>query len=86
MKQDCLFEILVKVIVDEGQKEAIFAVSKLAKSCLKLSGKKRPSKREIAAELERLRNMEQTSLQESFQDNHFLSASLTPLMHLPAVK
>ena len=74
MKRDCLLEILDKVIMNECQKVVITAIAKLAKSCLKLSGKKRPSMREIAAELERLRTTEQTSLQEIFQDNYSVSS------------
>ncbi|KAL6332364.1 hypothetical protein AAG906_004934 [Vitis piasezkii] len=70
MKQDCLLEILDKVIVDEGPKVAIPAVANLAKRCLKLSGKKRPTMREIAAELDKLRTMESTLLQQTSLDNY----------------
>ncbi|RVW81555.1 Wall-associated receptor kinase 5 [Vitis vinifera] len=41
MKQNRLFEILDNQVVNEGQKEEIFAVAKLAKRCLKLNGKKK---------------------------------------------
>ncbi|KAJ9691224.1 hypothetical protein PVL29_013411 [Vitis rotundifolia] len=73
MKQDCLLEILDKVIVDEGQKVAIPAVANLAKRCLKLSGKKRPTMREIAAELDKLRTMERTLPQQTSLDNYTVS-------------
>ena len=63
VKQGCLSKILNKVIVDEGEKEVIAGVAKLAKSCLTLSRKKRPTMRDIAPDLEKLRTMEQTSLQ-----------------------
>ncbi|KAJ9691229.1 hypothetical protein PVL29_013416 [Vitis rotundifolia] len=70
MKQNCLFEILDKVILDEGQKEEILGVARLAKICLKLGGKKRPTMKEIAADLDRLRRtVEQKSLQRTCQDN-----------------
>ena len=69
MKQNCLFEILDKVIVNEGQKKEILAVAKIAKRCLKLSGKKRPAMKEIAADLHQLRTMKQPSLQQTCQDN-----------------
>ncbi|RVW66776.1 Wall-associated receptor kinase 5 [Vitis vinifera] len=70
MKQNYLFEILDKVILDDGQKEEILAVARLAKICLKLGGKKRPTMKEIAADLDQLRRtMEQPSLQRTCQDN-----------------
>ena len=74
MKQNCLFEILDKVILDEGQKEEILAVARLTKICLKLGGKKRPTMKEIAADLDRLRRtVEQQSLQRTCQDNSSVS-------------
>ncbi|WJZ96941.1 hypothetical protein VitviT2T_015582 [Vitis vinifera] len=59
-----------KVIVNEGQEKEILAVAKIAKRCLKLSGKKRPAMKEIAADLHQLRRtMKQPSLQQTCQDN-----------------
>ncbi|RVW81546.1 Wall-associated receptor kinase 2 [Vitis vinifera] len=70
MKQNFLFEILDKVIVNEGQEKEILAVAKIAKRCLKLSGKKRPAMKEIAADLNQLRRtMKQPSLKQTCQDN-----------------
>ncbi|KAL6332400.1 hypothetical protein AAG906_004976 [Vitis piasezkii] len=70
MKQNFLFEILDKVIVNEGQEKEILAVAKIAKRCLKLSGKKRPAMKEIAADLHQLRRtMKQPSLKQTCQDN-----------------
>ncbi|XP_034697224.1 wall-associated receptor kinase 2-like [Vitis riparia] len=66
MKQNFLFEILDKVIVSEGQEKEILAVAKIAKRCLKLSGKKRPAMKEIAADLHQLRRtMKQPSLKQT---------------------
>ncbi|KAH7838770.1 hypothetical protein Vadar_030945 [Vaccinium darrowii] len=42
------------LVVKKGLKEDILAVAKLAKRCLKLNAKKRPSMREVAADLDRL--------------------------------
>eukprot|EP00261_Vitis_vinifera_P023717 XP_010655761.2 PREDICTED: wall-associated receptor kinase-like 22 [Vitis vinifera] len=70
MKQNFLFEILDKVIVNEGQEKEILAVAKIAKRCLKLSGKKRPAMKEMAADLHQLRRtMKQPSLKQTCQDN-----------------
>ena len=38
MKQNCLYEILDKVIANEGQEKEILAVAKIAKRCLTLNG------------------------------------------------
>ncbi|XP_048328489.2 wall-associated receptor kinase-like 1 [Ziziphus jujuba] len=56
MEENCLFDIVDAPILKEatGEKEAIMAVAKLAKRCLDLSGRKRPSMKEVAMELERI--------------------------------
>ena len=56
--------------MNEGQEKEILAVAKIAKRCLKLSGKKRPAMKEIAADLNQLRRtMKQPSLKQTCQDN-----------------
>ncbi|KAK3006948.1 hypothetical protein RJ639_017857 [Escallonia herrerae] len=45
------------VVLKGGQKEEICVVAKLAKRCLKLKAKKRPSMKEVAADLDRLRRI-----------------------------
>jgi serine/threonine protein kinase len=47
-----LFDIIDCQVLKEGKKEEIFAVANLAKRCLNLNGKKRPTMKEIAIELE----------------------------------
>ncbi|KAJ9691223.1 hypothetical protein PVL29_013410 [Vitis rotundifolia] len=70
MKQNCLYEILDKVIANEGQEKEILAVAKITKRCLRLSGKRRPAMKEIAADLHQLRRtMEQPSLRETCQEH-----------------
>ncbi|PIA65002.1 hypothetical protein AQUCO_00100460v1 [Aquilegia coerulea] len=44
-------------IIKEGTTEEVHAVAKLAKSCLNLMGEERPSMKEVAAQLESLREM-----------------------------
>ncbi|KAH6827308.1 Wall-associated kinase family protein [Perilla frutescens var. hirtella] len=55
LKHDCLYEILDKIVAEEGQKHETLAVAKLAKRCLKINARKRASMKEVAAELDRLR-------------------------------
>ncbi|KAI3466881.1 hypothetical protein Pfo_023544 [Paulownia fortunei] len=67
VKEHCLFKILEKVVADEGQKEEILAVAKLAKRCLKVNARKRPNMKEVAAELDQLRKRKELpENQESF--------------------
>lgn len=71
VKQDCLFEILENVVAEEGQKKEILAVANLAKRCLKLNARKRPSMKEVAAQLDQLRKTKELQKhQESFHDDH----------------
>lgn len=74
MKANCLFEILEKVVEYEGQMEKILAVAKLAKRCLKLKAHKRPSMKEVAAELDQLRKNKYLS---EHQENFYIGPSLT---------
>ncbi|KAF9611094.1 hypothetical protein IFM89_026987 [Coptis chinensis] len=61
MKENHLFQILEVGIVNEGKTEHVHAVAELAKRCLNLKGEERPSMKEVAAELEKLRGFEKHS-------------------------
>ncbi|XP_035550999.1 putative wall-associated receptor kinase-like 11 [Juglans regia] len=52
MEGNNLFDILDNRVLNEVEKEKIIAVANLAKRCLNLNGKDRPSMREVARELE----------------------------------
>ncbi|KAG5224296.1 Kinase, Peptidoglycan-binding LysM [Salix suchowensis] len=49
-----LLEILDPQVVEEAKRDDVFAVARLAKSCLRLNGKKRPTMKQVSAELEGL--------------------------------
>ena len=55
MEENCLLEIIDARVLEKGGKEEIIAVAKLAKRCLDLNGKKRPTMKTLAMELERIR-------------------------------
>ncbi|CAA2934504.1 wall-associated receptor kinase 2-like [Olea europaea var. sylvestris] len=55
LKENRLYGILEQLVANEGHKEDIVAVAKLAKRCLKLKARNRPSMKEVASELEQLR-------------------------------
>nr|POF07479.1 wall-associated receptor kinase-like 2 [Quercus suber] len=52
MKENHLFEILDDRVKKEGDKEEVIIVANLAKRCLHLNGKKRPTMREVVIELQ----------------------------------
>ncbi|KAM7481450.1 hypothetical protein LguiB_006033 [Lonicera macranthoides] len=54
-KEKRLFDIIDAQILQEGRKEEITRVANLAKRCLNLSGRKRPTMREVTMELEGIR-------------------------------
>ncbi|XP_043700378.1 wall-associated receptor kinase-like 1 [Telopea speciosissima] len=64
LKENRLFEVLETRIINEGNRDQLLAISKIAKKCLKVNGKKRPAMKEVAAALEGLRR--------SFEEHHLL--------------
>ncbi|OWM78796.1 hypothetical protein CDL15_Pgr002967 [Punica granatum] len=59
MEEDRLFEILDPPVRREGGEAEIIVVANLAKRCLNLKGRKRPSMKDIVIELEAIRNRSQ---------------------------
>ncbi|XP_054790568.1 LOW QUALITY PROTEIN: wall-associated receptor kinase-like 22 [Prosopis cineraria] len=60
MKKDQIFKILEARCVHEGRKDDLLGIANLAKRCLRLNGKKRPTMREVSAELEVMRKTQNT--------------------------
>lgn len=67
MEENRLFQVLEDRVVDEGKVEHVLAVSAIAKRCLKLKGEERPTMKEVAAELEGLRRVQEG---ECCNENH----------------
>ncbi|KAF7848395.1 hypothetical protein BT93_L1984 [Corymbia citriodora subsp. variegata] len=57
MEENRLFDVLDKEVLDHGKNEEIIVVSNLAKRCLGLHGRYRPTMKEVAMELERLQSL-----------------------------
>ena len=55
MEQGRIFDILDSQILKEGMKEEITRFAELAYRCLNLNGRRRPSMKQVAAELESIR-------------------------------
>ncbi|KAK9144375.1 hypothetical protein Sjap_004278 [Stephania japonica] len=62
--------VLEQRVMKEASKEDILIVAKLAKRCLKLVGKKRPTMREVANELEKVTNFQDQEYLEPNCDNN----------------
>ncbi|XP_059637800.1 wall-associated receptor kinase 5-like [Cornus florida] len=75
MKQNCLSEILEKVVVNDAKEDEIQAVATLAIRCIKLNARKRPNMKEVAAELDQLRRIQEQSLLKYNSPDSFSSIS-----------
>ncbi|KAL3715488.1 hypothetical protein ACJRO7_007252 [Eucalyptus globulus] len=70
MEENRLFDIVDAQILKEGKKEEIASVANLAKRCLNLNGRKRPTMKEVAMELEGIRKLQNPSVILQNQENH----------------
>ncbi|KAE8734317.1 putative wall-associated receptor kinase-like 11 [Hibiscus syriacus] len=68
MKENSLLDIVDPMVMNDGPEEEIVAVAKLAKRCLNLNGKKRPTMKEAAMELEWIRSSEEANAIEQSTD------------------
>ncbi|XP_021772370.1 wall-associated receptor kinase-like 1 isoform X1 [Chenopodium quinoa] len=89
MENSNLYDILDAQVAKEGREEAIFAVSNLAKRCVNIDGKQRPTMREAALELEVIsqlrhapvstqKNQPEVTAETLTEINYSLSDSLVP--------
>ncbi|RDY02760.1 Wall-associated receptor kinase-like 10, partial [Mucuna pruriens] len=67
VEENRLFDIIDERIMREGEKENIIVVANLARRCLELTGRKRPTMEEVTSELESIRKLENKS---NAQEHH----------------
>ncbi|KAH9780135.1 putative wall-associated receptor kinase-like 11 [Citrus sinensis] len=78
MKENRLFEVLDDRVLKEAEKEEIITVATLAKRCLNLNGKKRPTMKEVAFELRGIRESIGASiLQQNCEETDFVNGDIT---------
>jgi serine/threonine protein kinase len=58
LESNCLFDILDPQVVKQGKREDVLMVASLARSCLRLNGRKRPTMKEVTMALERIKKSE----------------------------
>ncbi|KAL5789440.1 hypothetical protein ACOSQ2_004328 [Xanthoceras sorbifolium] len=67
MEENNMYETLDAQVIEQAKNEEIMAIANLARRCLNLNGKKRPTMKEVAIELERIRASEKNG---NFQQNY----------------
>ncbi|KAH9780043.1 Wall-associated receptor kinase-like 2 [Citrus sinensis] len=78
MKENRLFEVLDDRVLKEAEKEEIITVAMLAKRCLNLNGRKRPTMKEVAFELRGIRESIGASiLQQNCEETDFVDGDIT---------
>lgn len=68
MESNCLFDILDPQVVKQGEREDVLMVASLARSCLRLNGKERPTMKEVTVVLERIKKSENLTVE---QENEY---------------
>ena len=75
LKEDRLFQILEDCIAKEGNAEQVDKVARLVKTCLRVKGEERPTMKEVAMELERLRMVGKhpwTNVESNYEETEYL--------------
>ncbi|KAJ6709270.1 WALL-ASSOCIATED RECEPTOR KINASE-LIKE 21 [Salix koriyanagi] len=73
--EDRLFQILEDCIAKEGNVEQVDKVARLVKTCLRVKGEERPTMKEVAMELERLRMVGKhpwTNVESNYEETEYL--------------
>ncbi|GMN29051.1 hypothetical protein TIFTF001_041260 [Ficus carica] len=68
MEADNVFEIIDSQVFEDASKEEIIQMANLAQRCLNLTGRNRPTMKEVAMVLERIQKPERAAF--TIQQNH----------------
>ncbi|CAL8138357.1 unnamed protein product [Prunus armeniaca] len=78
MEENRLFDILDAQVMKDGGKDEIVAVANLAKRCLNLKGKKRPTMKQVAVELEGIQqSVKASEMQQTFANVEYVRCEIT---------
>ncbi|XP_048328493.1 wall-associated receptor kinase-like 1 [Ziziphus jujuba] len=78
MEENRLFDIIDPQILKEGKNEQMLEVANLAKRCLNLNGRYRPTMKEVATELEAIqKSIKTVSDQQSFEEVESVRTEIT---------
>ncbi|GMY18787.1 wall-associated receptor kinase-like 10 [Fagus crenata] len=77
MEENNLFDILDARVVKDTKKEEIIKVANLAKMCLNLNGKKRPTMKEVAMQLEAVQMLQKAlNVQQNYEEVEYPKAEM----------
>ncbi|XP_059446763.1 wall-associated receptor kinase-like 22 [Corylus avellana] len=77
VEENNLFDVLDSRVLKEGKKEEIIVVANLAKRCLNLNGKKRPTMKEVTKELEAVQTLQKApNLQQNYEELEYVQAEM----------
>jgi len=80
VEENNLFDIIDSRVLKEGKKEEIIIIANLAKRCLNLNGKKRPTMKEVAIELEAAQMLQKGhNLPKNYEELEYVKAEVYEL-------
>ncbi|PQQ19295.1 hypothetical protein Pyn_07067 [Prunus yedoensis var. nudiflora] len=78
MEENSLFDIVDAQVMKDGEKDQIVAVANLAKACLNLNGRNRPTMKEVAVELEGIQlSIKASDVQQNFAEVEYDRSQIT---------
>ena len=77
MEENNLLDIIDAQVTKDSKREEIMAVANLAKMCLNLSGKKRPTMKEVAMQLEAIQSLQTTpNVQQNYEEVEYVRSEM----------
>ncbi|XP_030943323.1 wall-associated receptor kinase-like 10 isoform X2 [Quercus lobata] len=77
MEENNLFDIIDARVMKDAKQEEIIAIANLAKMCLNLNGKKRPTMKEVAMQLEAVQTLQKTpNVQQSCEEVEYVRTEM----------
>ena len=72
-----LFDIIDARVMKDAKQEEVIAVANLAKMCLNLNGKKQPTMKEVAMQLEAVQTLQKTpNVQQNYKEVEYVRIEL----------
>ena len=77
MEENNLFDIIDARVMKDAKQEEIIAIANLAKMCLNLEGKKRPTMKEVVMQLEAVQTLQKTpNVQQNYKEVEYIKTDM----------
>ena len=77
MEENNLFDIIDARVMKDAKQEEIIAIANLAKMCLNLEGKKRPTMKEVVMQLEAVQTLQKTpNVQQNYKEVEYIKTEM----------